>query len=521
MTVELYDTTLRDGTQSEGVSFSVEDKLKITRKLDELGIHYIEGGWPGSNPKDVEYFARVRDLPLKTATVAAFSYTGRVGVAPEDDANLAALLAANTEVLTIVGKSWDLHVHEVLRTTLEKNLRIIHDTVAFLCKKGHRVFYDAEHFFDGYKANPQYALKTLGAAADGGAEVITLCDTNGGTMPWELTETMSDVQKQVGAPLGIHTHTDCELGVAKALAAVTCGAVQVQGTINGYGERVGNADLCSIIPNLKLKMGIDCITDEQLRQLTEVSYLVSELANLAHDSHQPYVGLSAFAHKGGIHADATMKCRQSYQHIEPELVGNRTRILVSELSGKSNILLKLEEFGLEHNLDREDARRVVQQIKELESQGFTFETAEASVELLVRRSREGYQPPFDLVDFMVVVEHRKGRGLLAEATVKVKVGDQVMHTAAEGNGPVNALDAALRKALLPVYPSLRDVQLTDYKVRILDGDAGTAAKTRVLIDSSNGRISWSTVGSSTNIIQASWQALVDSFEYGLLNGGEA
>ena len=519
MTVELYDTTLRDGTQGEGVSFSVEDKLKITRKLDELGIHYIEGGWPGSNPKDVEYFERVRVLPLQTATVTAFSYTGRIGVAPEDDANLKALLAAQTEVLTIVGKSWDLHVHEVLRTTLDENLRIIHDTVAFLRARDHRVFYDAEHFFDGYKANPQYALRTLQAAADGGAEVVILCDTNGGTMPWELTEIMDDAQKQVGAPLGIHAHNDCEMGVANSLAAVTHGAVQVQGTINGYGERVGNADLCSIIPNLKLKMGIDCVTDEQLRQLTEASHFVSEWANLAHDSHQPYVGMSAFAHKGGIHADATMKCRRSYQHIEPELVGNNTRILVSELSGKGNILLKLEQFGLEHDLDREDARHVVQQIKELESQGFAFETADASVELLVRRSREGYHPPFELIDFMVVVEHRKGRGLLSEATVKVRVGDRLMHTAAEGNGPVNALDAALRKALVPVYPGLEGVQLTDYKVRILDGNAGTGATTRVLIDSSNGHLSWSTVGSSTNIIQASWQALVDSFEYGLLNGG--
>jgi len=518
MHVELYDTTLRDGTQAEGISLSVEDKLKITRKLDELGVRYIEGGWPGSNPKDVEYFARVQEMPLQNALMCAFSYTGRAGLRVDEDTNLAMLLGARTPVVTIVGKTWDLHVTEVLRVSMDQNLKMIEDTIAYLRSKGRRVIYDAEHFYDGYRANPEYAMRTLEAAVNGGAETLVLCDTNGGSLPWDIEELTRVVQKQLNIPLGIHAHNDSELAVANSLAAVRSGAVQVQGTINGYGERVGNANLVSIAADLKLKMGIDCLSDDQIRSLTEVARYVSEVANLAPDSRQPFVGTSAFAHKGGIHADATVKCRESYQHIDPELVGNQTRVLISELSGKGNVLYKVGELDLGMEISKEEARQLVQQIKELESKGFVFEGAEGSAELLLRRNRADYDPPFELIDFMVVVEHRQGRGMLSEATVKVRVGDEIKHTAAEGNGPVNALDAALRKALLRFYPKLENVQLEDYKVRILDGDAATAAKTRVLIDSSSGSRRWGTVGSSANIIEASWQALRDSFEYALLNG---
>ena len=515
-TVELYDTTLRDGTQHEGISLSLDDKLKITLKLDELGIHYIEGGWPGSNPKDAAYFASVRELPLKHAKVAAFGSTCRAGIKPEDDPQIQALLDAGTSVVTIVGKTWDLHVHDVLRTTLEENLRMIRDSVAYLKAQGRTVFYDAEHFFDGYRANPEYAVATLRAAQEAGADCIVLCDTNGGTMPWVIEENVREIVRTIDCPIGIHTHNDSECGVANTLAAVRAGAVHIQGTINGYGERVGNANLCSIIPNLKLKMGIDGVTDEQLRMLTSVSRFVSEAANVAHDPRLPYVGATAFAHKGGIHVSAILRNVDSYQHIDPALVGNEQRVLVSELSGKGNLVYKLQEFGLE--VSQEAIQKVLRQIKELESRGFHFEGAEASVELMLRRVAEGYEPPFKLVDFMVVVEHRQGRGVFAEATVKVRIGDQIMHTAAEGNGPVNALDHALRKALEPHYPALANIQLTDYKVRILDSEHATGATTRVIITSSNGHRSWSTVGCSPNIIEASWQALVDSVEYGLLNG---
>lgn len=517
-TVEIYDCTLRDGTQGEGVAFSIEDKLRVTLKLDELGVHYIEGGWPGSNPRDAGYFERAKDLELKKAKVAAFGMTRRAKLAPEDDANLKALLDSETPVTTVVGKTWTLHVYDVLRTTLDENLRMIQDSLAYLKAHAKMVVYDAEHFFDGYKADPEYALETLRAAREGHADVIVLCDTNGGSMPWEIEEITRAVGRQIDVPLGIHTHDDSGVGVANALAAVRAGAVHVQGTINGYGERVGNANLCAIIPDLKLKMGIQCVTDEQLRKLTETSRYVSELANLPHNHRQAYVGASAFAHKGGIHVAAVMRNEDSYQHINPALVGNEKRVLVSDLSGRGNILYKASEFGLA-DVDSQAAVQVLQQIKELENQGFTFESAEASVDMMLRRTKPDYKPPFQLVDFMVVVEHREGRGLFAEATVKVRVGDQVVHTVAEGNGPVNALDAALRKALLPFYPQVQTFQLVDYKVRILDGEAGTAAKTRVLIDTSNGHKQWSTVGASTNIIEASWRALADSVEYGLLSDG--
>ncbi|MBC7223825.1 MAG: citramalate synthase [Anaerolineae bacterium] len=515
-TLELYDTTLRDGAQHEGIAFSLEDKLKITLKLDELGIAYIEGGWPGSNPKDAAYFAAVRELPLQQAQITAFGCTCRAGQRPEEDPQILALLDAGTPAVALVGKSWDLHVRDVLGTTLEENLRMIRESVRYLKAKGRVVFYDAEHFFDGYRADPDYALATLEAAAEGGADRLVLCDTNGGTMPWEVEEVVRQVAARLDVPLGIHAHNDAGCAVANSLAAVRAGAVQVQGTVNGYGERVGNADLCTLIPNFVLKMGLPCVRQDQLRRLTAVSRFVSETANVPHDAHLPYVGKAAFAHKGGLHVHAILRDERAYQHVDPALVGNEKRVLVSELSGRGNLLYKAQEFGLD--ADGPAVRAVLAQIKELESQGFHFEGAEASVDLMLRRAQPGYQPPFELVDFMVVVEHRLGRGVFAEATVKVKVGGQAMHTAAEGNGPVNALDHALRKALLPHYPALASIHLTDYKVRILDGEHATAAITRVIITSSDGKRSWSTVGCSTNIIEASWQALADSMEYGLLNG---
>jgi 2-isopropylmalate synthase len=513
--LELYDTTLRDGSQREGISFSLTDKLKIARKLDELGIDYIEGGWPGSNPKDAAFFERAPHLGLRQATVTAFSMTCRVGMDPAEDPNMQRLLASGVSVVAVVGKSWDLHVHEVLRTSLEENLRLITDTCSFLQAHGRRVFYDAEHFFDGLKANPGFALETLRAAARGSAERIILCDTNGGSLPTEIAQAMDKVRQTLDVSLGIHAHNDAELAVANTLAGVEHGALQVQGTINGYGERCGNADLCSVIPNLQLKMDLECLSPAQLSHLAEVSHFVSEIANLSHDPFQPYVGASAFTHKGGMHADAMAKCEESYQHITPALVGGHSRVVVSELSGKANVLAKAREFGVRLEEDPEQVRSVVARIKELESRGFQFEGAEGSMELLLRRLQPGYQLPFELLDFTVLVESRWGRGLVSEAMVKLRIDEEIVHTAAEGNGPVNALDLAVRKALLPVYPQLRDAHLTDYKVRILDETEGTAAQVRVLIDSADDGHSWSTVGSSTNIIQASWQALVDSLEYAI------
>ncbi len=518
--ISIYDTTLRDGTQGEGVSFSVADKLQIVRKLDELGIQYVEGGWPGSNPKDAEFFAQARGLSLSQATLAAFGSTCRPKSRPESDANLLALVEAGTRAVTIVGKSWDLHVNQVLETTLAENLRIILESVAFLKSKGLTVFYDAEHFFDGFKANESYALSTLKAAADGGSDCIILCDTNGGSLPAQVSEICRRVTETVSTPLGIHAHNDGELAVANTLAAVDAGITQVQGTMNGYGERCGNANLCSIIPNLTLKMGRPTLAGGELSRLAEVSRYVSELANLAHNHQLPYVGASAFAHKGGLHVAATMKCEESYQHINPALVGNTRRVLVSELSGRGNIVYKAQELGLE-TLSKARAQAVLARVKDLESKGFQFEGAEASFQLLLFRSQETYHPPFELVDFLVVVEkHRRpskrSDEALAEAMVKVRVAGEEVHTAAEGNGPVNALDQALRKALAQFYPAVNEVRLTDYKVRILNEGAGTEALIRVLIESRAGEDVWNTVGSSTNVIEASWLALVDSLEYWLL-----
>jgi 2-isopropylmalate synthase len=510
--IEIYDTTLRDGAQREGLSLSCVDKLRIARKLDELGVAFIEGGWPGSNPKDAEFFARAKDMAWQTAQIAAFGSTCRVGGGPEDDANIKALLDAQTPVCTVVGKTWTLHVTEVLRTTLDDNLRIIEQSLAYLRAQGRRVIYDAEHFFDGYKADAAYALEALRAAVRGGAETVVLCDTNGGAMPWDIAEIVKVVRGHLPAQLGIHTHNDGECAVANSLAALREGAAHVQGTINGYGERCGNANLCSIIPDAELKLGLRCLPEGALAKLYDVAHFVAEVANLAPDEHLAYVGKSAFAHKGGIHVAAMRRNERSYQHIDPARVGNRMRVVVSELSGRGNVLSKAEEFGLDANTG---VTEVLNEIKQLEAQGFSFEAAEASVAMLLKRQQPDYAPPFELIDFSVNVEHRRGRGIFAEATVKVRVDGEVLHTAAEGNGPVNALDAALRKALIPRYPALAHFQLADYKVRILDGDNGTAATTRVLIDTQNGTKRWSTVGASTNIIEASWRALADSVEYGL------
>ena len=514
--IQLYDTTLRDGTQREGLALSLDDKLNIARVLDQLGVDYIEGGWPGSNPKDHAFFERIQRVPLRHATVTAFGSTRRADTPVAEDPQIQALLAAGTSAVAVFGKCWDLHVTEVLHTTREENLHMIADSVSYLRAHGREVIFDAEHFFDGYVADPEYAMRTLHAAADAGASILVLCDTNGGTMPGRLHEIVAQVHEAVDLPLGIHCHNDSGLAVANSLLAVEAGAVHVQGTINGYGERCGNADLCALIPNLQLKMGYECLSDEQLRSLTDVAHYVSNRANLIPDHHQPYVGQSAFAHKGGMHVNAMVKCERSFQHVDPTLVGNQKHIVVSELAGRSNILYKVDEYGLEVDLDSAKTRDLLSHIKELENQGFQFEGAEASVELLIRRSQDSYAPPFELIDFHVLVRDKENGIMASEAMVKLKVGDDVMLTAAEGNGPVNALDQAVRKALLPHYPQLEPVHLVDYKVRILDGDAGTAAMTRVLIDSSDGRRTWSTVGSSSNIIEASWQALADSLEYVLL-----
>lgn len=513
--IQLYDTTLRDGTQREGISLSLDDKLKIAARLDAFGMDYIEGGWPGSNPKDVEFFRRAPSLGLSHAKLAAFGSTRRKNVRPADDGNIQALLSADTPVVTLVGKSWELHVVDVLETTVAENLAMIEESIAYCKSQGKEVIYDAEHFFDGYKANADYALATVAAAARGGADCVVVCDTNGGSLPWDVGEIVERVAGRLGAtPLGIHTHDDAGCGVANTLAAVRAGAVQVQGTVNGYGERVANANLSTIIPDLQLKMGYDCVTPERLAGLTELSRYVAELANLTHDDHLPYVGASAFAHKGGIHVAAMLKHPDSYQHVDPETIGNRQRSVVSELSGRGNLIDKIKQFDL--NPESLDVPQVLEQIKQLEAQGFTFEGAEASVELMLRRTHPAYVPPFEMMDYWVMVQRRRGRGTIVEATVKVRVGPKIMHTVAEGNGPVNALDAALREALTGVFPRISGVRLADYKVRILDGENNTAATTRVLIETRQGAHRWSTVGASPNIIDASWRALADSMEYALI-----
>jgi 2-isopropylmalate synthase len=520
--LEIYDTTLRDGAQSEDVAFTVEDKLRIAQKLDELGVHYIEGGWPGANPKDILFFKEVKSLPLKKSQVVAFGSTRKSSYKVSEDPNLKALLGAQTEIVTLFGKTWDFHVTEALGISLKKNLTLISDSIAHLVSKGRRVFYDAEHFFDGYLADPQYAMRTLETAKKSGADRIILCDTNGGMMPWQIREIFMAVRKEIGAPLGIHTHNDSEMAVANALIGVELGAVQVQGTINGVGERCGNANLCSLLPNLKLKMGIDCISDEQLQRLREVSRFVSEIANLSPNKHQPYVGDAAFAHKGGIHVHAVRKNARTYEHVLPEKVGNRQRVLISDYAGRSSLLEKAEEYGIPLTANSPKVHRILTSLKELEHQGFQFEGAEASFELLMKKAVGSHKRFFDLVGFRVIIEKRsQEEDPISEATIMVRVKDQVEHTAAVGNGPVNAIDNALRRALEKFYPSLKNVKLLDYKVRVLSGSQGTESRVRVLIESGDGKAKWGTVGVSENIIEASWQALVDSIEYKLLKLGSS
>ena len=513
-TVYIYDTTLRDGTQREGISLSLNDKLHIAQKLDEFGVAYIEGGWPGSNPKDAEFFQAVRDMEFKHAKIAAFGSTRRKNSPTETDPNIIALMDAGTPVVTLVGKSWDLHVRDVLETDLEENLAMISESVAYLKTQGKEVIYDAEHFFDGYKANPDYALMTVKVAAEAGADCVVLCDTNGGMMTWELHNVVEQVAGEVACDVGIHTHDDGGCAVANSLTAVSAGANHVQGTINGYGERIGNANLCTIVPDLQIKMGKACVPDEALPRIGELSRFVAEVANLPHDDHWPFVGASAFAHKGGIHVAAMRKNPLSYQHIDPTLVGNEQRTVISELSGRGNVLDKAAEFGVE--VDSDEARAIVMQIKQLEAEGFSFEAGEASMSLLLRRLKPDYKAPFELIDFITWISHRVSDPIAADASVKIRIDGELFHTAAEGNGPVNALSLALRKALFPKFPQLESVHLTDYKVRILDGENGTSARVRVLIDFIDGNRTWSTVGASENIIEASWHALTDSYEYALV-----
>ncbi|MHB9032752.1 MAG: citramalate synthase [Anaerolineae bacterium] len=512
--VTVLDTTLRDGAQREGISFSVKDKLRIAGKLDELGIAYIEGGWPGSNPKDSEFFAEARNLDLKTARLVAFGSTRKANTNIREDHGTQALLDAHTPAISVVGKSWLRQVSQVLVTTPEENLRMIADTVAYLKEFGREILFDAEHFFDGYKQDSAYALATLLTAVNAGADYLVLCDTNGGTLPDEVHRIVEAVLEQFPhSSIGIHAHNDTGVAVANTLLAVQAGAVHVQGTMNGYGERCGNADLCSVLPNLQLKLGYQVL--ENLNLLTEAAHFVSETANLIPDEHAPYVGLSAFTHKAGLHVSALRRSGDSYQHVMPDQVGNQMRILVSELAGRGNIALKLGELGLDQ-AGPEEEQSLILKLKEMESKGYQYEGADGSFELLVRRNRPGYQAPFEVLDFLVLVEKRAEKDILAEATVKARVGDQVIHTASDGQGPVNALDTAMRKALVPFYPELKDIHLTDFKVRIVDQKAASAALTRVLVESSDGEHAWTTVGCSENIIEASFHALIDSLELPLL-----
>jgi 2-isopropylmalate synthase len=514
--ISIFDTTLRDGTQGEGVSLSADDKLKIAKKLDDLGAHYIEGGIPGSNTKDIEFFKRVKELKLN-AKVVAFGSTRRKGSIASEDANLKRMIESGAQAATLVGKSWDFHVHTALQTTLEENLSMIYDSIAFLKQSGMEVIFDAEHFFDGFKNNPEYAQAVLTKAHEAGADWLVMCDTNGGTMPHEVHEIVSTLHRTLPhAHLGIHTHNDCELAVANTLSAVQAGARQVQGTMNGYGERCGNANLASIIPNLQLKLGYECVSDDSMKQLTNVARYISEIANVNMPINQPYVGNAAFAHKGGIHVSAILRDSRTYEHIVPELVGNKQRVLVSELAGQSNIVSKAQELGLEFDPSSANSRQIIEKIKDLEHQGYQFEGADASLELLIREANGDMKELFTFESFKMLVEKTAGKSVVSEAFVKLNVAGTSVYTAAEGNGPVNALDNALRKALVQYFPSLAHMHLSDYKVRVLDEKDATAAKVRVLIESKNTENTWNTVGVSENVIEASWEALVHSFRYALL-----
>lgn len=519
--IKLYDTTLRDGTQAEDVSFLVADKIRIAQLLDEMGIHYIEGGWPGSNPKDIAFFKDIKKVTLKQAKIAAFGSTRRAKTTPDKDNNIQTLIQAEPDTVTIFGKTWDFHVQEALRISLDENLELIYDSLGYLKQHIGEVIYDAEHFFDGYKANPDYALKTLQAAQQAGSDTIVLCDTNGGTLPHELAAIIDRVKQTVSIPLGIHAHNDSECAVANSLTAVAHGIVHVQGTINGFGERCGNANLCSIIPSLQIKMGKGCIDEKQLKRLRQISRTVYEMANMVPNKHQAYVGNSAFAHKGGVHVSAIQRHAETYEHIRPELVGNCTRVLISDLSGRANILAKAEEFNI--NLDSKDpvTLEILEKIKDLENKGFQFEGAEASFELLMRRALGTLRNFFSVIGFRVIdTKRHEDEKPISEATVQVKVGGRIEHTAAEGNGPVNALDNALRKALENFYPRLREIRLFDYKVRVLPAGKGTASVTRVLIESGDKDSRWGTVGVSDNIIDASYHALIDALQYKLIKDQE-
>ena len=523
--IHLYDTTLRDGAQTEGISFTVKDKLQIIKKLSELGIHFVEGGWPGSNPKDLNFFKEAKKLRLGETKLVAFGSTRRPHIKSYKDKNLKALLKADTKHVTIFGKSSVLHVKDILKTTLNENLKMIEDSIKYLRKKKKKVFFDAEHFFDGYKDNPEYALKVLKTAEGAGASALVLCDTNGGMLTTEILKIIKEVKDEVDSVLGIHTHNDSGLAVSNSIAAVQAGCSHIQGTINGYGERCGNADLCTIIPNLQLKLGIECLPDAKLKELTEVSRYISEISNMKQGDNQPYVGVSAFAHKGGVHVNAVMKNPKSYEHVIPEKIGNKRRFLISELSGKTNILLKAEELNLDLSKDTPKTRRILKTLQALEHEGYHFEAAEASFELLMKRKMKKFNKFFDLEGFRVIIERRTNPKtnkpeLHSEATVEIKVNKVREYTAAAGDGPINALDNALRKALEGFYPNLKKMHLADFKVRVLDQKAGTAAKVRVLIQSQDKEELWSTVGVSENIIEASWQALVDSIEYKLLKDKE-
>jgi len=514
--MEIYDTTLRDGSQGEGINFSLSDKIHIAERLDLLGVDYIEGGWPGSNPKDVAFFEAAAARTWQHAKIYAFGMTRRPSVCVESDENIKALVSCGAQGVTIFGKTWTHHVTKVLHTTLHENLKMIEESIAYPRSQGFRVIYDAEHFFDGLKADPEYALSTLKAAAAAGAATIVLCDTNGGNLPEMIADAVRLVMATIpGARVGIHTHNDAELAVANALAAIRTGATHVQGTINGYGERCGNANLCSIIPTLQLKIGIDCLPEGKLKHLTETARYVGEVANRALETGQPYVGHSAFAHKGGVHAAAMRRSPIAYQHVDPELIGNRQRTLISELSGRGNVLELVERVG-SATLDGARLTSVVERVKALENEGFSFESAEASVHLLVQRTEVGYVPPFKLVDFTTVIQRLPNHKMVAQAMLKLDVNGHIEHTAADGNGPINALDLAARKALSPHYPHLDETKLLDFKVRVLDGHDGTAATVRVLIETGDEEESWSTVGSSQNIIEASWIALSDSLEYAII-----
>jgi 2-isopropylmalate synthase len=511
----VYDTTLRDGTQGESVAFSVQDKLRVAHKLDDLGVAYIEGGWPGSNDKDAEFFSRASSQTWHNARIAAFGSTAHAKNQPDDDPNLRALLDAATPVVTIFGKSWDFHVSTALRIPLNRNSDLIRSSIAFLKSKGKEVIYDAEHFFDGFAANAEYALQTLRAAEEGGADFIVLCDTNGGSLPAHLQNAIRKVQAVIKLPLGIHCHNDSELAVANTLAAVECGIVQVQGTMNGYGERCGNANLCSIIPNLELKMGHTAIGTDKLSLLTSTSKFISQVANLHHAKNLPFVGESAFAHKGGVHVSAVIKDAATYEHVIPETVGNSRRVLVSELSGKSNLIYKVQEMNMNISEHDERVKLALNRIKKLENQGYEFEAAEASVRVLMETALSDDKEFFSIDNFRVVTDMHKTGEFTSEATVKVRVGDKTVHTVAEGDGPVHALDQALHNALHQFFEPLRSLKLTDYKVRVLEGSGGTGSKVRVHIQQTDGEESWTTVGVSENILEASYHALADSAKYKL------